>query len=95
MAQIHQEIMVELKSTLTQGLRQEISMLIIRRYMNDHNIPVKKQLSQMMVTHVDMICFDFVFVMVFCANCTAPWSSSKTFTQNMSTYSASVVAWQA
>ena len=55
MAQIHQEIMMELKSTLTQGLRQEISMLIIRRYMNDHNIPVKKQLSQMMVTHVDLL----------------------------------------
>ena len=47
--------MVELKSILTQGLRQEISMLVFRRYMNDHNMPIKNQLSQMMVAHVDMI----------------------------------------
>ena len=41
MTQINQEITVELKSILTQGLRQEISMLAYRRYMNDRNIPIK------------------------------------------------------
>ena len=30
-------------------------MLVFRRYMNDHNMPIKNQLSQMMVAHVDMI----------------------------------------
>ena len=55
MTQIHQEITVGLKSILTHGLLQETSMLVFRRYMNDHNIPVKNQLYQMMVTHVDML----------------------------------------
>ena len=53
MTQIHQETTVELKRILTQGLRQDISMPVCRRYMDDHNIPVKKQLSQMMMAEVD------------------------------------------
>ena len=54
MTQIHQEITVELKSILTQRIRQEISMLVFRRYMNGRNITAKNELFQMMVTHVDM-----------------------------------------
>ena len=55
MAPINQEITVELKRIFTQGLCQEISMLAFRRYVNDHNISIKTQLSQMMVTHVDLL----------------------------------------
>ena len=55
-SKIHQEITVKLKCVLTQGDRQEISMLVFRCDMNAYNIPIKKQLShQMMVTHVDML----------------------------------------
>ena len=36
-----------------QGFREEISMLVFRRYIVDHNIPVENQFSQMMVTQVD------------------------------------------
>ena len=55
MIHIHQEITVGLERILTQGLRQELSMLIFRRYMDSHNIPVKKLFSQMIMPHVDML----------------------------------------
>ena len=51
-------------------------MLKFRRDLHYFNIPLVDKFSKKMMTHV--MCFEFEFVMGFCASCTAPWLSSKT-----------------